>query len=147
MLITDTLSPPFLLCAYSPAAVHTSSRPDNDLSFYPLHAPDALPTLSPFFRDPPRKCFPKCASSRALQPSQASKDQMPNPIQQHHTPYYDPRQLQNRDFIPRRSHAREACSGAFERRGEGGECVGLDGFVSGIARVRLRGGGWEGLGL
>jgi hypothetical protein len=118
-----------------------------------LFMPRCAPNPKPFLprpvrtptREPPKTCFPKCASSRALQSSQASEDQMPNPIQQHHTPYYYSRQLQNRNFIPRRSHAREACSGTFERRGEGGEGVGLNVFISGIARVRLgREGGVKG---
>jgi hypothetical protein len=48
MLISDTLSAPFRICAYSPAAVHTPSRPSHDLSFYPLHAqmPSQPQTLS-----------------------------------------------------------------------------------------------------
>lgn len=55
------------------------------------------------------------------------KHQPPNPVQHHHNPDNHARQLEDRHFVARLRHARQAPRAALEAGGEGGE-----GFILGI---------------
>lgn len=55
------------------------------------------------------------------------KHQPPNPVQHHHNPDNHARELEDRHFVARLRHARQAPRAALEAGGEGGE-----GFILGI---------------
>jgi hypothetical protein len=105
-----------------------------------------VPTRSP--NKPSAPCsLPHLPALQDLVPSH-SENQMPNPIPHHHPRYYHPRELEYRDFIPRRSHARQPRCAALERRAERGEGGGLvqTGVSESVHGMRSSGRGRKGKG-